>query len=92
MSMGRRSVTGFVAGCAVAIVLSLVPPAGAAEPELRGITRASELRWPLERPQVITGGYGETRPVAPNAAPDGTDDPLGRQKNRRVEILLTTCP
>lgn len=29
---------------------------------------------------------GETRPVAPNAMPDGTDDPEGRAKNRRVEI------
>ena len=33
-------------------------------------------------------GFGETRPVAPNARPDGTDDPEGRQKNRRVEIRI----
>lgn len=33
-------------------------------------------------------GYGERRPVAPNAHPDGSDDPAGRQKNRRVEIVL----
>lgn len=38
-----------------------------------------------------TVGYGETRPVAPNTAPDGSDDPVGRQQNRRVEILLPTC-
>lgn len=31
-------------------------------------------------------GYGEARPVAPNKKPDGTDDPTGRAKNRRVEI------
>ena len=31
-------------------------------------------------------GLGETRPVAPNAMPDGTDDPEGRAKNRRVDI------
>jgi outer membrane protein OmpA-like peptidoglycan-associated protein len=36
-------------------------------------------------------GYGETKPVAPNAAPDGKDDPIGRQKNRRVEIVFARC-
>jgi outer membrane protein OmpA-like peptidoglycan-associated protein len=33
-------------------------------------------------------GYGESRPVAPNARPDGCDDPEGRQLNRRVEVIL----
>lgn len=33
-------------------------------------------------------GYGETKPVAPNTNPDGTDNPEGRQKNRRVEIVI----
>jgi outer membrane protein OmpA-like peptidoglycan-associated protein len=37
-----------------------------------------------------TRGYGETQPVAPNTKPDGTDDPEGRQKNRRVEIVIQT--
>jgi outer membrane protein OmpA-like peptidoglycan-associated protein len=36
----------------------------------------------------VTHGYGEANPVAPNAKPDGSDDPEGRQKNRRVEIIL----
>lgn len=36
----------------------------------------------------VTVGYGEKRPIAPNAKPDGSDDPVGRQKNRRVEILI----
>jgi len=35
-----------------------------------------------------TVGYGERKPVAPNANPDGSDNPEGRQKNRRVEILI----
>jgi flagellar motor protein MotB len=30
----------------------------------------------------------DTKPVAPNAKPDGSDDPDGRQNNRRVEITL----
>jgi outer membrane protein OmpA-like peptidoglycan-associated protein len=33
-------------------------------------------------------GFGRARPVAPNARPDGADDPQGRQKNRRVEIRV----
>lgn len=37
-------------------------------------------------------GYGKTRPVAPNTHPDGSDDPAGRQKNRRVEVVIKTCP
>jgi outer membrane protein OmpA-like peptidoglycan-associated protein len=33
-------------------------------------------------------GLGEARPVAPNAHPDGSDNPEGRQKNRRVTIVV----
>ena len=36
-------------------------------------------------------GYGKTRPIAPNKNPDGSDNPAGRQKNRRVVILVKTC-
>jgi outer membrane protein OmpA-like peptidoglycan-associated protein len=35
-----------------------------------------------------TQGFGDTKPVAPNTKPNGSDDPEGRQKNRRVEITL----
>lgn len=31
-------------------------------------------------------GYGESRPIAPNNAPDGSDNPEGRAKNRRTEL------
>lgn len=34
-------------------------------------------------------GFGADKPVAPNTKPDGSDDPEGRQKNRRVEIVIT---
>ncbi|MDO4899738.1 OmpA family protein [Actinomyces sp.] len=33
-------------------------------------------------------GYGETRPVASNENDDGSDNPAGRQLNRRVEIFI----
>ena len=36
-------------------------------------------------------GYGKTRPAAPNTTADGKDDPAGRQKNRRVEVVFDTC-
>lgn len=36
-------------------------------------------------------GFGKTRPVAPNQHADGTDDPDGRQRNRRVEVVINTC-
>lgn len=39
--------------------------------------------------RISTRGWGETKPIAPNKKPDGSDDPEGRQKNRRVEIVLT---
>ena len=42
----------------------------------------------LTNVKFTTQGYGATKPVAPNAKPDGSDDPAGRQKNRRVEIVL----
>jgi len=35
-----------------------------------------------------THGWGPAKPVAPNKKPDGSDDPDGRQKNRRVEITI----
>ena len=33
-------------------------------------------------------GFGARRPVAANTKPDGSDDEAGRQRNRRVEILI----
>jgi len=33
-------------------------------------------------------GFGKSRPIAPNANPDGSDDPQGRAKNRRTEFHI----
>lgn len=33
-------------------------------------------------------GKGETAPIAPNETATGADDPAGRAKNRRVEVIL----
>ncbi len=35
-----------------------------------------------------TQGFGAKQPVAPNTKTDGSDDPEGRQKNRRVSIVV----
>jgi len=35
-------------------------------------------------------GFGKTKPVAPNANPDGSDNPDGRAQNRRVDVEVTT--
>jgi outer membrane protein OmpA-like peptidoglycan-associated protein len=38
--------------------------------------------------QLTTRGYGKRYPVAPNTNADGTDNPDGRAKNRRVEVVI----
>jgi outer membrane protein OmpA-like peptidoglycan-associated protein len=37
---------------------------------------------------VATRGWGKTKPLTHNTKPDGSDDPEGRAKNRRVEIVV----
>jgi outer membrane protein OmpA-like peptidoglycan-associated protein len=43
----------------------------------------------LPAKSVTAVGFGERQPVADNEKPDGSDDPEGRQKNRRVEVVVT---
>jgi len=50
-------------------------------------------KWLLENAEIDsciikTIGYGEIRPVAPNCNYDGSDNPEGRKKNRRVEMVI----
>jgi outer membrane protein OmpA-like peptidoglycan-associated protein len=42
----------------------------------------------LSSMKFSTEGFGAKKPVAPNTKPDGSDDPDGRQKNRRVELVI----
>ncbi len=42
----------------------------------------------VEQSRISTKGWGAVRPVAPNTNPDRSDNPAGRQKNRRVEITI----
>ncbi|NLI80379.1 MAG: OmpA family protein [Deltaproteobacteria bacterium] len=43
----------------------------------------------LNKVKFQAKGLGEAKPVAPNTHPDGSDNPEGRAKNRRVEIRIT---
>jgi len=43
----------------------------------------------IEEGRLAGVGYGETMPIAPNSNPDGTDNPEGRAKNRRVDFKVT---
>jgi outer membrane protein OmpA-like peptidoglycan-associated protein len=38
--------------------------------------------------EFAVSGKGETAPIAPNETATGADDPAGRTKNRRVEVIL----
>jgi len=56
--------------------------------------RASAVKdWLVKKEGLInvkfaTRGFGAKKPVASNTKTDGSDDPEGRQKNRRVEIII----
>jgi len=42
----------------------------------------------ISNDRLVAIGYGESRPAAPNSMPDGSDNPAGRQLNRRTELKL----
>lgn len=42
--------------------------------------------------RITTKGYGESRPIASNTKPDGSPDPEGQARNRRVEIVIHNAP
>ena len=61
------------------------------------LERARAVEEYLRNSNVHTGAisvnaYGENAPVALNTNTDGTDNPLGRSYNRRVELVITKTP
>lgn len=42
----------------------------------------------VKKERIIIGNFGKSRPIAPNSNPDGTDNPEGRARNRRVEVYI----
>jgi OmpA-OmpF porin, OOP family len=42
----------------------------------------------IDKSRLQSKGYGSTRPIAPNKNEDGSDNPQGRQANRRTEFTI----
>jgi outer membrane protein OmpA-like peptidoglycan-associated protein len=42
----------------------------------------------IARERLVARGYGESKPVARNTNPDGSDNPEGRARNRRTEFRI----
>jgi outer membrane protein OmpA-like peptidoglycan-associated protein len=42
----------------------------------------------ISKDRLQAKGYGETKPIAPNQNPDGSDNEEGRQLNRRTEFKI----
>ncbi|OFX18432.1 MAG: hypothetical protein A2V77_24860 [Anaeromyxobacter sp. RBG_16_69_14] len=54
---------------------------------------AAVVEWLANKGGVAAGrleakGHGKSRPVAPNATGSGLDNPQGRERNRRVEVII----
>ena len=44
----------------------------------------------VQNTRMQTKGYGKAKPISPNNNLDGSDNPVGREKNRRVELIIKT--
>jgi len=42
----------------------------------------------VDEARISATGFGSTKPIAPNRTENGKDNPEGRTKNRRVEIII----
>lgn len=42
----------------------------------------------IDKERLKSKGYGESKPIAPNTKPDGSDNPEGRRLNRRTEVEI----
>lgn len=66
--------------------------ADAANQQLSEQRASSVQKWLQARGvtgKLSTKGWGASRPAVPNTNSDGSDSPQNRQKNRRVEIVIT---
>lgn len=46
------------------------------------------IRKGIDATRLEAKGYGESKPIARNSNPDGSDNPTGRQRNRRTEFKI----
>lgn len=61
---------------------------GLSERRAKAVEAALKARLGSAAVTLTAEGFGAGRPVAANTKPDGSDDEAGRQRNRRVEILI----
>ncbi len=57
-----------------------------------GVVKNVLLALKVDEKQIITEGRSLNEPIAINANTDGSDNPVGRAFNRRVEFELVNCP
>jgi outer membrane protein OmpA-like peptidoglycan-associated protein/Tol biopolymer transport system component len=62
--------------------------ASARSNKIRNMLNQDGIGWS----RMTTKTYGESKPIAPNKNPDGTDNPEGRQLNRRVHFVEKGAP
>jgi len=60
--------------------------------ERRAISVRERLKGMASGARYSVIGFGATKPIAVNVHEDGSDDPDGRAKNRRVEIVIEKKP
>jgi len=61
------------------------------EKRARAVAAWFEAHHFVTESSIHVQGCGKNKPVAPNTKTDGSDNPEGRQKNRRVEVAIDTC-
>lgn len=61
---------------------------GLSQRRARAVERELRRQLGPSAPPLAVRGHGEADPVAPNTHKDGSDDPRGRARNRRVEVAF----
>ena len=92
-----RDVLDYFEGDEVVVVGHTDSIGSASSNQALSVARASSVVDALARElgigeeRLTAEGRGASEPVAPNVNPDGSDNPEGRQLNRRVEIFVLTA-
>jgi photosystem I P700 chlorophyll a apoprotein A2 len=58
------------------------------ENRANAVKNALVTQFGIDSNRLNAKGFGESQPIAANTKSDGSDDPAGRQKNRRVEVVV----
>lgn len=58
------------------------------EKRANAVKNALTSQFSIDSNRLKAQGFGESKPITANTKSDGSDDPAGRQKNRRVEVVV----